>query len=215
MLTSRGSVVLCVVLSWGCVAEGEELATARRDYENVGARIPHEVANRWLARHEQNGAESSEEPIPHATAAELTAVLDAVPDRFGVVFHHALDDAGDHHLLTTAIGDDIGLWESPILDATTHRMLEDTEARMWAERYVDAHPGEVGYFFFGRHVIDEIAGTPGFERLDLRSAIGDDGAPKLVLMAWNDDGAPGFRSGELDPTPYDSGDPCPPSCPAP
>ncbi|MCX4240211.1 hypothetical protein [Paraliomyxa miuraensis] len=206
--------MLSVVLLLGCVAEEEELATARRDYENVGARIPHDVANRWLARHDQSNTQSHDEPVPYATAAELTEVLTAVPERFGVVFHHALDDAGAHHLLVTAVDDDIGLWESPILDATGHRILEDTEARMWAERYVAAHSGEVGYFFFGRSVIDEIVGTPGFERLDLRSAVGDDGAPKLVLMAWNDEGDPGFRSGSIDSTPYDSGMPCPPDCPA-
>jgi hypothetical protein len=212
MNTKRSLLLLSLSTLLGC--QDPEAATEPRSLsEDVGERIPLDVAERWIGLHREEASEGPDGSASFgATAPQLAVVLGAVPDRRGVALHHALDDDGEHHVLVMAVDQDPRPWSSPtlVLDANTGAMVDYDTACAWAERYEDEHPDQVWYHFFGRTIIDGIVGDPRFDHLDIEPAVNDLGEPQLVLMAWSEDESEQERSRDADPVPYDVSSQCPP-----
>lgn len=211
-MDTKRSLLLCLLSSTLLGCQDPEAATEPRSLsEDVGERIPLDVAERWISVHREGSSVGAEASFG-ATAPQLAVVLGAVPDRRGVALHHALDDDGEHHVLLMAVDQDARPWSSPtlVLDTNTGATVDYDTACAWAERYEDENPEQVWYHFFGRRIIDGIVGDPRFDFLDIEPAVNDLGEPQLVLMAWSEDGGGEERSRDGDPVPYDASNPCPP-----
>jgi hypothetical protein len=170
-------------------------------HEGVGAQISLDVATRWARRSEDVGSRD-------VSAAQLAVLVDASPDRVGVVFHEAMDDEGARHLLLTTMGEDAEPWASIVIDVDAAATVNVDTARAWTARHAAVSDDGPRYHFYGRDMLDEIIANPRFDHLGVSRALDDEGQGQLVLMAWNDDGD--ARSGQ--PTPYDTGLTCPPVC---
>jgi hypothetical protein len=211
MKMGRSLLLLVISMPVGC-QDAQKTTEPRILDEDVGERIPLDVAERWKALYDESPSEGSDGSAPYgATASQLAAVLRAAPDRLGVALHHGLDDDGKHHVLITAVGRDAESWGSGVvLDANTDGTVDESTAREWAARYEEANPEQVWYHFFGRSIFDEITSNLSFEYLDVRPAVNELGEPQLLLMVWNAEDAVQSRSRDGDPVPYDASSPCPP-----
>jgi len=210
MNMDRSFLLLVFWIPVGC--QNPETTTEPRSLsEDVGERIPLHVAERWIGTYREGSSTGSEASFG-ATAPQLAAVLDAVPDRRGMALHHGLDDDGEHHVLVMAVDQDARPWSTPalVLDANTGAMVDFDTACAWAERYEDENPDQVWYHFFGRELIDGIVGEPRLDYLDIEPAVNDRGEPQLLLMVWNTEEDAQGRSRDGDPVSYDKSSPCPP-----
>lgn len=193
--------LLAVSLLVGC-QDVSGTTTESAFHEGVGTQISIDAATRWVRRSEDVGSRD-------VSAAQLTALVHASPDRVGVVFHEAVDDDGTRRLLLTTMGGDAEPWGPTVIDVDAAASVSVDTARAWVARPAAVSDEGAQYYFYGRDMLDEIIAHPRFDRLGVSRAIDDEGQNQLVLMAWNDDGD--ARSGE--PTPYDDGMRCPPDCP--
>jgi hypothetical protein len=184
-------------------------------HEGIGERIPDDVAQRWLAQHRSSPSRDLEDVVAQRVSArQLASLASAMPEHVGMALHHAVDDEGARHVLLTAVGEDVDAWESPVvIDASIDAIVDVETARAWVARHAEGSPDHVRYHFYGREMFDEIMAGPSFVQLDVTPALDDESRAQLVLMARGGDGDASARPRSGDPTPYDNGLLCPPTCP--
>lgn len=209
----------------GC-QETKDSTPAKKDltyYRNVGHQISVETGARWIDTYnEAYGIEEGRSVLsPYSLSSDhLEQALASVPNYLGVAFHHGIDDAGIHHFIVIPVDISFDVWSSipgkTYFDANGDAEISAAEAREWAERYENAHPGEIWYHFFGGNIFEEIPTIPYFKTLNIVPALNDlDLSPQLLLIILNDSllGIGGRLKGDGSVV-YDASSPCPP-CPAP
>jgi hypothetical protein len=159
-------------------------------YRNVGMQIPTETGYRWMDfyRSKQN-LSGREKPSGYALSKDHLAQLsNSVNDLVAVAFHHALDDAGEHHFLVIPLDETLKLWsnEKTIFDANDNSVIPADVAYQWTLNYQNAHPDEIWFHVFGEHVFDEMSAIPFFEYMQIEPAINDANLLPQVLLIVND-----------------------------
>jgi hypothetical protein len=207
-----------LLLMLGCRDAENNNATSTQTSTNklnasVGQEIPLETAQRWIASYDKEKNSGREGGSYSLTASKVNLMLQALPDRIGVILHHATDDAGNYHILVTAVEAGTSLWDSPVVvDANTNTVIEKATAKAWAKKYRDTHLGETWYHFFGNTVLNQITTMPNFNYMDIVPALNDVNDPQLLLFAWNNSSEGGRVANGLVATVYDFSTNCPPYC---
>ncbi|MBT1705070.1 hypothetical protein [Chryseosolibacter indicus] len=189
-------------------------------YKNIGTQIPVETGMRWLETYKKkNNTSGRTNTSGYAVSAELlSSSLNSVTGLAGVTFHHAIDDAGERHIIIAPLDESLTVW-APIpgriyIDANTNAPISRFKAREWAKNYEEAHPGEIQFHFFGSNIFDDISTIPFFTTLNIEPAINDlDQSPQLLLIVYNGDLVlDNSRVSSETMAIYDASSPCPP-CP--
>jgi hypothetical protein len=222
MKTLSALIVLFLAMSLlGCQDTNDAPKAALQNvsaFRNIGHQIPLETGLRWMeAYNKKNSIQGRDETTGYfITASELQSGLQAIPNLTGVVFHHAIDDAGEHHFITIPIDESLSVWsyipERKYIDANTNSEISAVTARLWALNYELAYPEEVWFHFFGKDIFDEIAAIPYFTTLNIEPAINDQNlTPQLLLIIANEQTNTGGRTNGYDEAMvYDASSPCPP-----
>jgi hypothetical protein len=205
--------IFAALLAISCREANENSIAAEKLDANVGHQILLETAERWIGFYNSKNVNGREGSTYKVSDDQLKKVLQGSTNFLGVIFHHAIDDAGASHILVTSIGEEATLWNSSVIvDANSNSMIETAAAKRWAKKYEAAHPGEVWYHFFGAKMFNEITSNANFNYFDIAAALNDDNQPQLVLLVWNNkSGGTGGRvmdGGVV--VAYDFSSPCPP-----
>ncbi len=151
--------------------------------KDVGDQIPASLGLRWIAEHQRQLTGARDAQVYKVTQANLEAMMQSTSNLVGFTFHHALDDAGKHHVIIIPMDDLLHIWTSPsqriVIDANTDTEVSMTTAREWIENYRKARPQAIRYHFFGADVFQEIVQREGFE---IREAINDQQIPQLLVV---------------------------------
>jgi hypothetical protein len=204
--------IFVILLAISCHEANESSMAASKLNANVGHQILPETAERWIGFYNSKNVNGREGITYKISGEQLGKILLGSTNNLGVIFHHAIDDAGVSHILVTSIGEDVALWNSSVVvDANSNSLIENEVSKRWAKKYEDAHPGEVWYHFFGANMFKEITSNANFNYFDIAGAFNDDNQPQLILLVWNNKtDAAGGRTKDEGPIPYDASHPCPP-----
>lgn len=214
------SVALFAISILAC-QDGKEEAKNIADlsfYRNIGKQIPTQTGYRWMDvyRTKLNLA-GREKPSGYALSKDnLAEIFSSVDQLVGVAFQHALDEAGEHHILIVPIDETLQIWShnKTVIDSNTDGVVSYEDARQWAKNYQTAYPDVIWYHFFGKHVFDEMSTIPFFEYIQIEPAISDVNFTPQVLLIVNDlnsDVSSG-RSEWAEAVVYDMSSACPPQC---
>jgi hypothetical protein len=189
--------------------------------KSIGTQISVETATRWMNTLDQkNGTQGREDGSPYSiTASRLDQLRSSVDDLIGVVFHHAIDDAGLHHFIILPIDNSLSVWDQTpgriYVDANTNEEINRSTAARWAEAYKQQHQNEIWFHFFGSNIFDEITAIPYFTTLQIEPALNDLTLAPQVLLIVEDEAQianTGGRYQAESTVVYDASSPCPP-CP--
>jgi hypothetical protein len=209
-LISSSLLIIFIIVTVGCREASDDSARGQNLNATVGHEIPLETAERWIAK--TKSSSSREGTTYNITAPQLENLLQAVPSKIGIAFHHATDDNGVYHILLIPVAEQTDFWNSPtIVDANTNSTVDNETAKAWAKRYKEANPGKVWYHFFGVNMFNEITSNLNFNYFNLAPALNDSDVPQLVLLVWNNkQNSTGGRSKDEGPVAYDDSNRCPP-----
>lgn len=194
-------------------------------YKSIGMQIPVETGIRWMDFYnKEHNIQGREGASPYKISPEqLAKVRGSVLGLIGLAFHHALDDAGEHHFIVVPIDITLSVWTGlpgrVYLDANTNTEIPKNVAHAWATNYQNEHPEEVWFHFFGNNIFDEITGISYFTELQIEPALHDvELTPELLLIIENVQNSGSQDSVSIggrimsESTVYDASSPCPP-CP--
>jgi hypothetical protein len=213
-------VAVLAVSVLGCQDTREETgSTPEIAYQkSIGMQIPVETGLRWMdtyneVRVKDGRVSTSSYSI---SASQLQALRSSVLIFVGLAFHHAIDDAGEHHFVVVPVDLTLSLWSSLFphvyIDANTNTQISRSTALAWVDNYTEAHPNDIWFHFFGSDIFDEIEDIPFFTTMQIEPAINDlDLTPQLLLII-EDEGAvePGGRTAQSTMVVYDASSACPP-----
>lgn len=180
---------------------------------SVGKPISTSVGRRWIERFNR-GFEGGRLGQAYAvTKPNLEAMMQSTSGLIGFTFHHALDNAGIHHILVIPVDNSLGLWTSPsqrvLIDTNTDTGIEFDEARKWIDNYTNAYPNAIRYHFFGSDIFQEIVQSPQFQ---IEEAINDEQVPQLLLIVQNNAENSDNGRTNLEEQVYDASARCPTHC---
>lgn len=204
------AVALFVLILTGCydARVSTPVVTENKFSKSVGAQIPLEVAERWMALYSESNISARSEDVSYSiTPDHLKAVASYATDA-GLAFHHAIDDVGLYHILIVPIKDTLLLNLPVLIDANSDTVIDSSTAKAWIRNYQVANPTTGWYHFFGYDIFIEIFQS-SFSRMDIEPAINDEGKPQLLLMVWPQTIANG-KVNASSPTVYDMSSLCPP-----
>lgn len=220
MKKSIVGLVLITLLLWTCQDAAEkglkETSLSENFNETVGERIPVEVAERWLENYNKSHNQRTKDNsiIYGVSPAQLNMILKSNP--VGIVLHHALDEAGIHHIIVIPIDRTMRLWSSStrtlLVDSKMNKTINQDLAQTWIKNYQNTNPNSVRSHFFGVNIFTEIAGNPKFSNLEIKQATNDKGMPQLLLLAWSNTGSSSGKLTAEEPSVYDASGPCPGWC---
>jgi hypothetical protein len=178
----------------------------------VGAQIPNDVADRWMAAYQQKSTSGRTGDVNKVTASQLTDLLATVPGAIGIAFHYAIDDDGEQHILAIGLDHQSQMWSTDqnriAIDASTGMVINEATAYTWTEAFKAAHQDDVWYYFFGSHVFEEMKEISWFREFNLERGVNDEGVLQLLLILENSQ--TNGRVNDDTRIVYDKGGPCPP-----
>jgi hypothetical protein len=159
-------------------------------FRNAGMQIPTETGYRWMDLYRTKQHLSGRvKPSGYALSKEHLAELsNSVDELVAVAFHHAVDDAGQHHFLIIPLDETLKLWsnDKAVFDANENVVITADVAHEWTQNYQNANPDGIWFHVFGKHVVDEISAIPFFEYIQIEPAINDANLLPQVLLIVND-----------------------------
>jgi hypothetical protein len=197
-------------------------------FKKIGMEIPLETGIEWMSAFEEkyNAQGRLLSPDYNVSDVVLESAFESVTSLTGVAFHHAIDEAGEHHFIVIPVDPSLSLWTNiegrEYIDANTSTVISKEVARAWAQNYEQANPGQIWFHFFGSNIFDEIFDLPYFHNLEIEPAISTlNLTPQLLLIINADDlvntdsvdsVSIGGRYKTETTKVYDASSPCPP-CP--
>ena len=159
-------------------------------------------------------------PAFSVSAAQLRALLASTDELVGVAFHHAIDDAGQRHIVVIPVDQTLNLWSGDstqiLVDANTNTEISPEVAAAWTDNFKNEHPNEKWFHFFGKDVFDQMSSLPFFSSMELEPAISElDYTPQLLLIVLDNADESVSSSGRtsylsLLGVVYDASNSCPP-----
>ncbi len=178
---------------------------------SVGGLISAEVAARWVER-KRSHATGREEEFS-VSAENLRALLQGTSNKLGVIFHHAEDTNGDHHIIITPVKADLQSWKNgPVLDASSNEFIDATICMLWVNKYKELHPAGPWSHFFGIDMFDEMLSIGELTEVEMVAALNDSDIPQLLLYAWVAQSLSGTRIKSQHAEVYDAALLCPTLC---
>lgn len=186
-------------------------------YKTIGEQIPFETAVKWmdLYRKERTKLGRSETtPSYSVSADQLKSAMTSADELVGIAFHHAIDEAGERHILVIPVDETLTLWTSGtgrvFVDANTGSEITQEVASAWATNYKNEFPDEKWFHFFGKQVFDEMSSLPDFSSVELEPAVSAlDLSQQLLLIILDGESDSSGRT-ELFALVYDASNACPP-----
>ncbi len=209
-------VILLFMLCVSCQSEMHDSQKGAADLvfnAGVGEPIPVSTAARWIENYNKEVAGARDAQIYTVTQSTLQAMMGSTSGLVGFAFHHALDNAGMHHILIIPIDNTIALWGSQsqrvLVDANTDTEVDLNTAQRWADNYTTAYPGAIRYHFFGADIFHEIVENPEFR---IEEALSDEQVPQLLLVVQKSVESSNSGRTELEEQVYDASFRCPACC---
>jgi hypothetical protein len=188
-------------------------------HKSIGTEIPLETGLRWIDAYnnKQQAGGRVKTTLYTISSSQLGTLTTSLTGLIGVAFHHAIDDAGEHHFIVIPVDLTLSLWNPlfsrPYIDANTNTEIDRSVARQWTNNYKNAHPNGIWFHFFGSLIFQEISLIPYFTNLQIVQAINDqDLSPQLLLIVEDETEDAGGRLNTSSTKVYDMSSPCPP-CP--
>lgn len=230
-------VMLSLLMTISCEENStvEKLSTQQiRNYTFTGKEgdaIPLETAKGWITNYVKSGLSGTSTFF----GGEPLKTILAQPGCLGIRFYYAIDDSGNQQVLLIGAdreGHDI-LPSSAIVgkpssvkisgghDSFNARLGTDVPgetARRWITNYMERFPTRVRAHFFGHELLNQILAESSSAGILAHYALGDTGAPLLILVGADVDGrnllpkVTGRVEGG-DNTVGDASSPCPAFCP--
>lgn len=187
-------------------------------YKTIGEQIPFETAIKWMELYRKEGTKQGRfeaTPSYSVSAAQLQATMASTEELVGLAFHHAIDEAGERHLLVIPVDGTLTLWRSGtgrvFVDANTSSEITQEVASAWATNYKNEYPDEKWFHFFGKGVFDEMSALPDFSSVELEPALSElDFSQQILLIILNDESESSGRTAVEFAMVYDASNACPP-----
>jgi hypothetical protein len=215
------AAVILTVSILSCQDSKEDRSTPDIEFQkSIGMQIPVETGMRWIDTYnKKNNISGRDNTSPYSiSASQLNAMRLSVLLPVGIAFHHAYDNDGNHHIIAIPVDLSMTLWSGLLprtyVDANTNTQISRSTAMEWTQNYVDAHPGEIWFHFFGNNIFDEITSLSFFNDIEIEPAINDENlTPQLLLIvAEESEESEVGRTQQSSMAVYDASSPCPP-CP--
>lgn len=214
--TMKIRILIALVLGVFIFNQCDDASTGMKDTgtntldKQVGERIDLSMARRWIDRYQAINPGAREDGSFTVTSEQVDKLIDQA-NGLGVVLHHAIDGAGEHHILVLPIAQDLVLWgANQVLDANTNTLVSRDQIKGWADNYSSINTS-IKYHFFGMDVFNEILSNSTYNTIDIVPAINDQNEPQLVLIAKTTASARSKTFGE-DSAAFDLSSPCPAVC---